>query len=91
MDKKDAQLRKEECRALTRAYLAAREALSFRAGAIQRGLVREDSASFSEEEIAAAAEFWEGLGQVEAEAVSYGATKNYKITSAGVLAVERGE
>ncbi len=90
MDEKHAQkLRAEECRKLVRAYLAARRALAFRVEAIRRGLKREEAADFTDLEIHEELVFLKGLGFVAFELEPMGSTKNWQITSAGVLAEER--
>lgn len=84
-----SQERREEIRLAVRAYLADRPAIAPRLAAIARGIFPDTGTS--EAEVEAALQFLIGLGQVEAVTAALGASKGYRITSAGTLAHERGE
>ena len=85
-----AQLRREECRREVRRYLAERTPLAFDAPTIRRKL-RLDGDDFSDEEIEAAAVFLHDLQPPQTQLMpeELGATRRYRITSAGILAHER--
>lgn len=84
------QTRREEARREARRYLANRPGLAFAADAVRRS-VNHDGFDFTGEEIADALTFLVGLDQAETMPNPLGATRYYRITSAGTLAHERGE
>jgi hypothetical protein len=82
--------RREEIRLAVRTYLAERPAVAPRIDAIQRGIYSDTGATLVE--VTAAVLFLKGLGQAEEKFLSgLGSTVGYRITSAGILAHERGE
>lgn len=87
----DEQRRREECRREVLGYLAERQALAFPAAAIQRKL-RIDGNDFALPEIELAVEFLIGFTPDPLVRVIHdplGGTKNYKVTTAGVIFHER--
>jgi hypothetical protein len=85
------QERKEECRRRVREHLANRPGIALHPRIIQRRMNEGKAADFDEEEVRAALLFLAGAAQVAEEHDALGATKTYKITSAGTLAHERGQ
>lgn len=85
------QERREECRGAVREFLAARQAVSFHAKDILRGLNAGREHDFTLDEIEAALVFLVDLGDARILRHRDGATKFHQATSQGVLYAERGE
>lgn len=83
------QERREEIRLAVRTYLVDRPAVAPTAAAIHRGIQRDTGATLPEVE--AACIFLVGLQQVAVLRMPLGASRGYQITSAGIIAHERGE
>jgi hypothetical protein len=88
MSQTDAE-KNEEARIVVRAYLAARPSIAQSASTIHLRLKAEHELRM--EQVRDALEFLTGLGQVTKRPAAMGSTLYYQITSAGVLAFERGE
>jgi hypothetical protein len=93
MSNQSAQIRKEEARRLSLAYLAERLALSFQTGAIVRGVNRENGGDYTEREIEDALAFLAGATPplIKETTRKLAVSKAWQATSEGVLAHERGE
>ena len=85
----EEQERREECRELVRAHLAARQVLACHPQDIRRRLNAGREHDFTLAEVEAACVFLAGIGHAEVVRAELGATIYYKATSAGVLAAER--
>jgi hypothetical protein len=82
-----------ELRYLVRSYLAARASTALSAYAITLSLRLKVGDDLSEGDVLNQLMYWEGLQEPQIKELrqAHGSQKYYQITSAGVLAVERGE
>lgn len=83
---------REELRHAVRTYLYARPTAAMSVDAIRHHLARHGY-RFEAEDVEAAAEFLAGMDPAQVEAIQdgLGASKAYRITSAGTLAHERSQ
>lgn len=92
MEKQSAQqIRREEARRLTLGYLAERQSLSFQGGAVERGVNRDNGGDYTTEEIGGALAFLVDAGLIKEVTRKLAASKAWQVTTAGVLAHEKGE
>lgn len=86
----EEQRRREECRIEVLRYLALRTPLAFDAPTIRRKL-RMDGGEWTDAEVEVAAQFLVGYAPALVEIVpeALGATKRYKVTTAGIIEYER--
>lgn len=86
-----AQERREECRRAVRGWLAERPTIAAHTKQILRGLNAGHEHDFTEDEVAQALGFLQCLDPEQVREVKdeVGATRYFKITSAGTLAHER--
>ena len=79
---------KEDARLAVRAFLANRPRASFNASTMAALI---SGMRLTSDQVADAAAYWQGFGQVSGEATEAGATLYFQITTKGIQAHERGQ
>ena len=84
---------KEDLRRAVLEFLAARDRLAFTPQSIRRIIAHRQYVDFeiTTEDVVSACNFLRGLGFAQTYTKQLGATETWKVTSVGILAVERGE